>query len=665
MWHRNLGKIILALIVCAGALYLIIPVDFMLQEEPRSPTVTPHEDPETAEEVFSSIPSFLFDAAYLDIVLQTNPEGVKAMIRKRPFAQVVQNLNEAINVFTMARVYISNMVMEIDEDLGKLRVLVGQNRFDEATQLAEETYAKLFQADRELEGIEEAAQTTGDRFKVSLAPPESALRRSYDELLQTIDKGREALGLDKDILTNFSKTLAEEAPSLTEITLKIEPAIAFVGDDIYSAGILTSEEGRLAGRKVDILVNGSRYITTRTYSYGYYQDILRVPYRYVPELDLQVLYCPEGEDSELYQFSLSPVIKLKVLFYEAELEVAVEDGAYPGLETVVSGRLDYGHSPPLKERKIEIYFDDVLITEVVAQEAFTQKIRIDPEADVGEHTITVSSAAVGRYSPVVTSVILNVTKVTPILELNTPTVAMIPGSIGLSGKLYSEVGPMDGASIKMRLGKSQVRLVSSEDGTFETEIKTGIGFGLIGWQDLEIESVSREPWQAPLSATSRVFMVNIVSCGILFVMLVFLVIYLPGRLRERLGAYSRRRMRPEEVITRPELAPAYSDSVIIAAQAQEGGQDSGEPRNRIFYWYRLVVRLILGISKAVSKPQQTLREFAGESSRVLGPAARYFIELTKMVERSLYSAYRPTEEDVGKSRKLSHTIEEELKGEGV
>ena len=665
MWHRNLGKIILALILCAGALYLIIPVDFMLQEEPRSPTVTPHEDPETAEEVFSGIPSFLFDADYLDIVLQTNPEGVKAMLGKRPFAQVVQNLNEAIDAFTVARVYISNMVMEIDEDLGKLRVLVGQNRFDEATQLAEETYARLFQADRELKRIEEAAQTIGEMLEVSLAPPESALRRSYDELLQTIDKGREALGLDKDILANFSKTLAEEAPSLTEITLKIEPAIAFVGDDIYSAGILTSEEGRLAGRKVDILVNGSRYITTRTYSYGYYQDILRVPYRYVPELDLQVLYCPEGEDSELYQFSLSPVIKLKVLFYEAELEVAVEDGAYPGLETVVSGRLDYGQSPPLKERKIEIYFDDVLITEVVAQEAFTQKIRIDPEADVGEHTITVSSAAVGRYSPVVTSVILNVTKVTPILELNTPTVAMIPGSIGLSGKLYSEVGPMDGASIKMRLGKSQVRLVSSEDGTFETEIKTGMGFGLIGWQDLEIEGVSREPWHAPLSATSRVFMVNIVSCGILFVMLVFLVIYLPSRLRERLGAYSRRRMRPEKVITRPELAPAYSDSVIIAAQAQESGQDSGEPRNRIFYWYRLVVRLILGISKAVSKPQQTLREFAGESSRVLGPAARYFIELTKMVERSLYSAYRPTEEDVGKSRKLSRTIEEELKGEGV
>jgi len=665
MWHGNLGKIILALIICTGALYLIIPVDFMLLEEPRSPNVTPHEDPETAEQVFSGIPSFLFDADYLDIVLQTNPEGVKAMLRKRPFAPIVQSLKEANSSFTVARVYISDMVMEINEDLSKFGELMGQNRFEEATRLADETYAKLFQADRELERIEETTQTTGDRLKMSLAPPESSVGRCYGELLETIDKGRETLGLDKDILVNFSRTLAEEAPSLTEITLKIAPTIAFVGDDIYSAGILASEEGRLAGRRVDILVNGSRYATTRTYSYGYYQDILRVPYRYVPDLDLQVLYRPEGEDSELYQFSLSPVIKLKVLFYEAELEVAVEDGAYPGLETVVSGRLDYGQSPPLKERKIEIYFDDVLITEVVAQEAFTQKIRIDPEADVGEHTITVSSAAVGRYSPVVTSVILNVTKVTPILELNTPTVAMIPGSIGLSGKLYSEVGPMDGASIKMRLGKSQVRLVSSEDGTFETEIKTGMGFGLIGWQDLEIESVSREPWRAPLSATSRVFMVNIVSCGILFVMLVFLIIYLPGRLRERLGAYSRRRMRPEEVITWPELAPAYSDSVIIAAQAQESGQDSGEPRNRIFYWYRLVVRLILGISKAVSKPQQTLREFARESSRVLGPAARYFIELTKMVERSLYSAYRPTEEDVGKSRKLSHTIEEELKGEGV
>jgi hypothetical protein len=60
-------------------------------------------------------------------------------------------------------------------------------------------------------------------------------------------------------------------------------------------------------------------------------------------------------------------------------------------------------------------------------------------------------------------------------------------------------------------------------------------------------------------------------------------------------------------------------------------------------------------------PQQTLREFAKESSRVLGPVAKYFIELTKIVERLLYSQYRATVEDVENSRQLSHKIEGEVK----
>ncbi|MCK5577728.1 MAG: DUF4129 domain-containing protein [Dehalococcoidales bacterium] len=97
-----------------------------------------------------------------------------------------------------------------------------------------------------------------------------------------------------------------------------------------------------------------------------------------------------------------------------------------------------------------------------------------------------------------------------------------------------------------------------------------------------------------------------------------------------------------------------------------GGDEPGrEPRNIIFFWYRLVVRLIQGATKTLLRPQQTLREFASESSGVLGPAAKFFAELTRTVERLLYSKYRPTQEDVGKTEQLSHAIEGELKSEGI
>ena len=263
------------------------------------------------------------------------------------------------------------------------------------------------------------------------------------------------------------------------------------------------------------------------------------------------------------------------------------------------------------------------------------------------------------------SAILDVTKAPLILVIDIPAVAMIPGGIGLGGKLYSEVGPVNGAQIRMGLGKSQVELVSSEDGTFDTEIKMGMGFSLIGSQDLGIQVIPQEPWHATLTTTRNMVIINMVNWGGILVLLTFLAIFLPGRLRGRLRMYSWRRARPAVAIAQPESAPVYSESVLVSALTEESGETDGEPRNRIFYWYRLALRLVQRMNRALLRPQQTLREFARESNRVPGPAAKYFIELTRMVEKLLYSQYKPTRGDVEKSKQLSHTIEEELKGEGV
>lgn len=127
----------------------------------------------------------------------------------------------------------------------------------------------------------------------------------------------------------------------------------------------------------------------------------------------------------------------------------------------------------------------------------------------------------------------------------------------------------------------------------------------------------------------------------------------------------RRKERPIAVITQPEYTPTYSQGVVTSAPAKGSVEKNKEPRDRILDWYRLVVRLIQAITKALFEPQQTLREFAKESSKLLGPAARYFIELTEMAERTLYSRYRPTAEDAEKSEELSHDVEEGIKGEGI
>jgi hypothetical protein len=60
-------------------------------------------------------------------------------------------------------------------------------------------------------------------------------------------------------------------------------------------------------------------------------------------------------------------------------------------------------------------------------------------------------------------------------------------------------------------------------------------------------------------------------------------------------------------------------------------------------------------------PHQTLRELARESSGVLGPAAEFFMKITSVVERLLYSPYKPTQRDAENSRQLTSKIEVETK----
>jgi len=152
--------------------------------------------------------------------------------------------------------------------------------------------------------------------------------------------------------------------------------------------------------------------------------------------------------------------------------------------------------------------------------------------------------------------------------------------------------------------------------------------------------------------------VNMVSCGAFVAVLLFLGVYLPGRLGRRLGAYPKRPARPVIVTVPPESAPTYGRRVPALTLTEEREEASKEPRARIFHGYHFVVGLMQGITRALMKPKpsQTLREFANETSGIFGPAARHFIELTRIVERLIYSQYRPAEEDVKRSHQLSHNV---------
>ena len=659
MWNtiNRLSKKLALIVIVAVLIFCASPA--LGQEEAVS-----HENPETAELAFNGISLLRYYSNSLDSVLRKDAEETETKLQKMPFVNLPECLTEATDNFATDGIDVSHLVVDIDENLDTLRKLLAQSRLEECTEVANEIADKLTQAYEDLDGIEDATEVTGGEFRAT-ASAGGDLRRSYDEVVDRIDRIREMLDLYKSLMADallgiqaLELQLAEGLLKPTELTLKVEPMTAFVGDNIYFEGILTSKGEPLVGREVYILLDGSQHTASMTGTDGRYQGTLQLPYWYIHQVEVQALYYPRDEDIGVYISSLSPEIELEVLFYEAELELTVEDEAYPGWETTIGGKFDYGQPLPPRERKVEFYLDTSFLAETMVPETFEQKISMPPEAELGYHAITVSAEPMERYAPVTASAYLKVTRAIPIVDMNLPRVALIPGSIALSGRIYSELGPVSQAPIKMSLGKSQINLVSSEDGTFDTKIKVGMTPSPIGSQDIRIQVIPREPWHAMFSTSRRMMVVNIASSGGILAMLLGFGVLARGRLRRRRKVVLER-MPAHGAIAQP--VQAYSDSMVTASLANEKTKSIQEPRSRILNLYRWIIMLIQTVTSALFKPQQTLREFFRENRTSLGPTAKFFEQLTRMVERLLYSNYQPTEEDDLKSEQLSHNIEEEIK----
>ncbi|MBN2098511.1 MAG: DUF4129 domain-containing protein [Dehalococcoidia bacterium] len=631
----------------------------------------PLENPETAKPAFSGVALFSYYSGSLDFVIEKAPSTVESRLEKMPFANVPPTLDQATEEFASATIDVAQKVVDIDAGIERLKVLVAQSRFDEARQLVAELTGAVSEANGDLTLMEQSVRESGQVFQVASAPEGSDLRQTYDEVLDKIDRIRQMLALDLDIINNMSTAIpggsgdGSDDGSLiaTELTLQIAPQAAFVGDTISLQGILRTDDGEaLVGRQVDILLSGSQYAGAVTGSGGFYQGSLQVPYWYVPQISVQALYYPRGSDVGLYIASLSPEVVLQVMFYEATLNLAVAEEAYPGLDTEIAGVFDYGQSPVPDERRVEIYLDNELLASFQAPPEFSRRVAIPSDVDLGEHVITVSAQATGRYSAVVATAGLTVTRMTPVVDLKAPRVVLVPWSTHFSGTVRSDSGPLGGAAVKMDLRRTETEVASSSDGTFEAGMKMGWGFDLFGTDQLQVEVIPQEPWNEPVVVTRNVFVVNVVNCGGLLVILSFLAIYVPYRLKRRLDRRPSKAALPTPQPVEP--APAYgAQAAPIDLNEEASTESAGQPRERILRWYSLVLKLVQRITRVALRPDQTLREFTRETEAALGPIAKRLMEFTRLAERLLYSRHEPSEQDVEKTRRLSRGIEKGLGGE--
>lgn len=655
------------LIVAALSLVLLCTLSIPAQaQKPEE-----HENPETARVIYDPISLLRYFSQMETFVLRKDSKAVAQRSGKLPFANVPEGLKETVEDLGASEVEIAKLAAVVDRGVGEVGRLVGEFRFDEAVRLSDELAESLDQASDDLDQVEMLVEVLGRKTGAASAPPRSELGRAYSELELRINEKRKMFEAYKSMLVDMllglgpksagvlKKLGASKLPSpgetprfqATQITLKISPPAAFVGEKIKFWGRLSSGGEPLGGRKVTLLLDGAEYATAVTDEDGNFRSAFKVPYRYVPELILEALYRPRGEDVGLYLASKSPAVKLRVLFYTAGLNLKLPDKAYPGLKTEIAGKFDYGEHPVLKRRPVEVYLDDSFMSRAEVGPDFSLLLRPAPEIELGKHRLTISAPAKGRYAPVVASAYLNVVQAMPVVKLDLPRWALVPGRIRIGGQVFSEVGPVREGKIKLKLGRAEAEGISAEDGSFAVRLQMGLGPELIGSQALRILVLPQEPWNSAATLSTKLLLVNWVNSGGVLLLLLGLALLVRRRLR-RLGLPRR--------VEKPSIVPQVVEEVRPAVGLVED-LPAGEPHRRILGWYERIARLIQRALKLSFRPQQTLREFLREVSPYLGPAAGLFAELTYLTERLLYSRYRPSEEDARRSEILSKQLEERLK----
>ena len=592
------------------------------------------ENPDTATVIYNGMSLFNFYTDTLDFVLIRNQSGVNSSVQKAPYANIPVALSESLTSFVGSSQSLSGVIINLDENIPQIQTFLQQSRYSEAAPLIKNAFANIALAETNLNSVEQATTVTGTQFLVAKASVNSGIAVSYAAVLDRIQRLRDLIALLRSMLneqlggltpeqigalteeqiggltpeqisalTNgqlsaltpeqLAKILAEilnTKPLLqTQITLTIAPTEAFVGDTIKVDGFLSSDGNPLGNRQVNILLNSLQSLTVSTDLQGHYSSDIQVPYWYIPEIQIQSLYYPRSEDVGVYSSSLSPSVSLKVLFYSALLTLKTDTNAYPGKETSIVGEFDYGQSPALDPRKIEVDLDNTLVSESEVSLGFTEKLLLSPDMEIGKHLVTISAPASGRYASVTADATLNVKKVVPILTIYLPSVAFIPGKMSVKGQLNSELGPVGKAHITMTFGKGKADIVSGDDGTFSATIKNDMGFGLFGSQTLEFSAITQEPWQDNLTTSRNIMTVYIVNCGAFLLVLAILGILLPRRIRFRRVRKINEEKVPAVGVTQNEATPELNISIVKSLLPEEEAQNNSTPDKKLFYWYRIII----------------------------------------------------------------------------
>ena len=617
------------------------------------------ENPQVALQTFSGIALLSYYSSSLDYIIQLDQNGSDTNLEKMPFANVPQELNDVTGGFASNGTVFTASIVNLFGLWNQENTYVQQYRLNDAESLNTQITGQLPAAKQQLSQIESSVVNTGIYLNIASLSSTSGLTQEYNVVMAKIQQLSSMLALlSRPLIPPQLASLLKP----TELTLMIDPLTAYVGDDVNFQGALSSKGVSLSGRTITLLLNNSDLLTVQTDAQGQFHGTFQLPYLYVNQMTVQAIYYPQGDDAGIYLAATSPVVNIITLFYTAQLTLQLTNTAYPGKTVTLTGTFDYGSDPVPQQRVVDLYLDNNIEDQLNAGPVFNKSIMLDAQITSGNHLITVSAPADGRYAPVMTSYVMDVTLATTILDLHMPVIGFIPGSIQLSGKAYSSLGPLDNAAILISDGKTSKQIITAADGTFSTKLGMGMGASLLGTQTITVKVKPQEPWNASVTKAKNIFLIYFINIGLLLAILIFMAVYLPRRFKKWFTGRAGKKVKLPGMVV-PETVAVYAAKEEVSPKEKQNTEKEEEAKNPVLYWYRIALKFVQDFTKKMLKPHQTLREYGREASQVLGPAGKYFLELTYLLEKRLYGKHETDANDNQQSRQLAAEIQKQAGNE--
>lgn len=369
-----------------------------------------------------------------------------------------------------------------------------------------------------------------------------------------------------------------------------------------------------------------------------------------------------------------------LLPFLTRLEIADPGPAYPGRSVVIRGEASEQPGGPPSGRRVRLWLDGRLLEEAPLGR-FSVRLMLPADFPKGPHLISARVDALGRYLGASAARTLMVGGLSPELRLMGPAYGLAPGRLSLTGDVTSPLGPVGGLVVA-HLGRAVGGAVLDQTGMFRVEIRVGGSLDLVGPQVVRVEVVPREPWHATSSAARSIFIINVANLGALALLLPAAAAGFARRRRSRAGSWDVQM--PAAGLPAPAAAGAGPRTVPAPAAMLAG--EAGPVRS-IALLYVQAVRLVETRLGVRASGEMTMREFLERVTSALGsgvastlpgggppslpggtppsPPGGAFRALTMLVERAVYSAHRPGDEDVRWAEALVAEIISEAGGDAA